>query len=52
METNYFGMDSFDRDVVYCANSVSNMKSKGIEMSPQTTKYLDLKGLQTYHDLS
>lgn len=57
---NYFGMDSFNRDyaseaeTIYCAN---NMRSRGIEVLPQTAqvttmKYLDLEGLQTYHDLS
>lgn len=40
---NYFGMDSFNRDcteaeTVYCANSVSGMRSRGIEVLPQTAQ--------------
>lgn len=53
METNYFGMDSFDRtEATYCMN---NVRSRGIE--PQSAhispvKYVDMGGLTTYHNLS
>lgn len=46
METNYFGMDSFDRDTVYCCNAVSP------QAATVTTKYLDLEGLKTYDRIS
>lgn len=56
---NYFSMDSFNRDYAsaYCANSMDNIKIKGVEINPQTaqittTKYLTIDGLQYYHDLS
>lgn len=40
---DYFSMDSFNRDSIYCYNAVS----------PQTAtphKYVDLKGLKAYGD--
>lgn len=46
MDTNYFGMDSFNRDAVYCCNAVS----------PQTAvtahKYVDLEGLKAYDNIA
>ena len=54
METNYFGMDSFDRDTVYCVNNTGEVRTRGVTIAPQsaTTKYLDMNGLTTYHNLS
>ena len=45
METNYFGMDSFDRNTMYCCNNVS-------PQSAVRTKYVDLDGLKEYDRLS
>ena len=43
MTTKYFGMDSFNRDAVYCCNTVS---------SQTANKYVDLEGLKAYDDIA
>lgn len=53
METNYFGMDSFDRtEAAYCVNNTGEVRTRGITIAPQTAKFLDMDGLTTYHNLS
>lgn len=52
---NYFGMDSFNRNYTeaetsYCVNNTGEVRTRGVTIAP--TKYLDMDGLTTYHNLS